>query len=148
MIGSDDAPLVVVGETSEAAAPSPGPHPIPTPPAVPADEGRSFFRRWPLWGGLALAFTGAGVVFALQVQGSEDELHRLATDGQPHEYREIQDEIDRGRLMAPLTNVGFGLAVGAAAAATWFFIDERRGRAAVGAAPIPGGAAVFVTGEL
>jgi hypothetical protein len=136
-IGSDDAPLVVVaaGGAEDGSG------------AAGAPAGRSLVRRWPLWGGLAVAFAGAGVLFALQVEASEDELDTIAAESGMHTFAEAQAEIERGRRMAVFANVSFVLAAGCGAAAAWFLFDERRDRPRLVPAPLPGGATLAVEGR-
>jgi hypothetical protein len=103
------------------------------------------WARWPTWAVVAGVAGGAGVYFGLQVGKAEDDLQALHDDSTNHTYDEARDIEDRGKRNALFTNVSFGLAGAAAAAAVLTFVLEPRGPVEVVPAPAPGGGSVTAT---
>lgn len=100
--------------------------------------------RWPVWTGVAVVAAGAGGFFAYQVGQTEDELAALNAMSDMHSFDEAEDVRERGERQALFTNISFGVAGVAAAAAILTFVLEPDG-VEITPAPTAGGAAVSAT---
>jgi hypothetical protein len=141
------APTAPAAETSAASAPdlaATSAQPVDpaaatgaaTAPPIPEDSiAPPSTRRSAAWiavgAGIALLTTGA--VFALSVESTEDDiadLYLTRPGGQPTTFdnatqKRYQDLVDRGDRYQLLSWASFGVAAGAAGAATYLFLSSR-----------------------
>jgi hypothetical protein len=81
---------------------------------------RPLYAHWWIWTGVAVAASGAGTYFALDVMSARDEieaLNRKSVEDPPVSFTEAKAVENRGKRSALLANVSFGIA-GAAAVMT------------------------------
>ena len=108
------------------------------------------YARWWRWGSGALVAAGATAYFAVQLQADEDEWRAIKRTSQEHTYAEALEVQERGERNARYGNIAFGASAALAAVSVGLLVRDlvrrRRddSRAAVGAAPLPGGAAASV----
>ncbi|MEZ4360072.1 MAG: hypothetical protein R3B48_07825 [Kofleriaceae bacterium] len=153
----------------EPASPEPEPlvveeprAPIAEPPTDGAEPASASPRQTAAWiaVGAGIAFVTVGTVFALSVESTEDDLADLYLTGvgqPPRTYDRVtqeryQDLVDRGQRYQTLSWVSFGLAAGAAAAATYWFLTQTGGEkrtSALRLAPLvsPRGAGLGASGS-
>ena len=108
---------VPTGRPGTVVPAGPGPEPDPR----RNDSGGSVFTSPLLWGGLAVAFAGAGAGFGLSSKAAQDELEELKERSSEVEFSEAQALEDKARQRALIANISFA-AAGAAAVATVVFL--------------------------
>jgi tetratricopeptide (TPR) repeat protein len=96
-----------------------GPGPAPAPDRGEASG--SVLTSPLLWGGLAVAFAGAGAGFGLYSRAAQSDLEELKERSSEVEFSEAQALEDQARQRALIANIAFG-AAGAAAIATVVFL--------------------------
>ena len=146
-IGSSDVPIVIVSST---ALPPGKAKPAKKPVAGPAHE-RPLYAKWWLWGGAAIAFTGAGAGFGIAALEAKSDLEALNSTSSAHSFDEATAVEDKIRTRLLLSNISYGVAIACGVTAAILFLTKpssaERSSISVAPAPTRGGGAIVLGGE-
>jgi len=160
-LGSRDVPIVITGAELPGQRP-PAPDPagagegkapdrLAVTARAPQREPRSWYFRWWLWTGAAVAFGGATGYFAYRTQSETNELKALLDASLSHRASESTALEARARRDLLITDIGLGVTAVLAAGAAFLYLTEPRTaespkRVTVAPALVGGGGAFVVRG--
>jgi tetratricopeptide (TPR) repeat protein len=135
--------------------------PTATPPSEPPAPGQPATTSPPMGRIDTYTLTGAGVTaaalvfgIAFAIKAEVDKPPSNYVTGESGSFTQLQGEVDQAHQDAVLADVGFGAALAAAAVTAYLYLGRPRvtaaptaGSTSVSAAPMTGGAGLFVQGS-
>ena len=152
-LGTAEVPIVIVGAggTTQVTATKPVVKPPPR-PASPA-HARPLYLKWWLWGGVTVAFAGAGTYFGFAALSAKSDLDALNAASQQHTFDEAKALESTARRDVLFTNIGLGAAAAFGVATVILYLTDPRAPASeqqrttsVTPTVLPGGGAGLVLG--
>ena len=142
-------------DAKQAAAASNAATPPPPPPTPPPDTGPGPPGRIDAWtiAGASVTVVALGVGIVMGVKAESDKPPSNFVTGVTGTYADLVNRTNTSHQEAVVADVGFGVAILAAAATTYLFFGRPRdptpstGSTSVSAAPVTGGGAFFVQGS-
>jgi hypothetical protein len=102
-VGTKDVPVVIVGKVEPEVVVKKPPPPKPKPKPF---QDRPLYLKWWLYGGLAIAFGGAGAYFGIDAIRTKGELDDLGAESANHTFDEAKALEDDARRSVLFTNIG------------------------------------------
>lgn len=148
-LGSKDVPIVITGTAQTTKVTKDDGKPVVRKDVKPRAP-RSWYFKWWLWGGVAVAALGGATYFGTEARSGAKELDVLFEDSLNHQVGESTRLESRVRRDVLLTNIAFGTAGVLAIGAAILYLTEPRQEAqsnTLTVVPVDSGGALVVGGR-